>query len=404
MIRFFPSIVLGLAFTGSAFAADEPSYKGKTKSQWLKILREDKSAPNRSEAVAALSLMEPRDRAIIDAVIDAMLNDTSVRVRQRGVDGAVAIIGTSKNEEKAVAEALGKSFSSDKSDTVRLRAAGYIKDLKPNYLRILAPVLADVLKSDKSAEIRVAAAVALGRTGENAKSVLNSMIDGLKDPEPTVRVAVAESLGRIGDEAKVAVPALKALLKDSDPGVRLAAAFALGRVGPEGATAVPELAVALASDADATVRKEAARAFALLGLDAKSAVPALAKALREDKVAEVRQHAALALGKMHGETRDVAPIMVEAMKKDEDKTVRIFIVHALGDSLGDGLRAFVKDLAEQLSKPDPEADVRLAIVQELAALGPGAKDALPALNRATADVQLAVRDAAKKAVKKVMGQ
>jgi len=63
----------------------------------------------------------------------------------------------------------------------------------------------------------------------------------------------------------------------------------------------------------------------------------------------------------------------------------------------------VKELADQLIK-DPEGDVRLAIVQELGALGPAAKDALPALKRAVTDVQLSVRDAAKAAVKKVQEQ
>jgi HEAT repeat protein len=107
---------------------------------------------------------------------------------------------------------------------------------------------------------------------------------------------------------------------------------------------------------------------------------------------------------MRGEELQAAvPAMVEAMKKDADKGVRVFVVHSLGDGLGDGLRAYVKDMAEQLTK-DPDSDVRLALVQELGALGPAAKDALPALNQAVADVQLSVRDEAKKAVKKVMGQ
>ena len=44
------------------------------------------------------------------------------------------------------------------------------------------------------------------------------------------------------------------------------------------------------------------------------------------------------------------------------------------------------------------------MVQELGGLGPAAKDALPALSRAVADVQFSVREEAKKAVKKVMGQ
>jgi HEAT repeat protein len=401
------SIVAILSVTAVAGAADEPTVGGKTKAEWLKILREDKDAPKRSEAVAALSVFpgKQRDRAMTDAVAQALLTDKSVRVRLRAVDGCAAILGTSEREERTVVEALGKAMSNDTSESVRLAAGERIKELKTTNIRTLAPVLADVLRGDKSPAVRVVAAVALSKATESAGTVLKAMMEALKDPEPSVRIAVAESLGRLGDEAKGAVPALKPLLKDADAGVRLSAAFALGRIGPEGATAVPELSAALASDTDTSVRKEAARAFSLLGLDAKAAVPALAKALREDKSEEVRQQAALALSKMIGETRDVAPVMIEAMKKDTDKNVRVFIVHALGDSLGDGLRAYVKDLAARLMEgAEPEADVKLAIIQELGALGPGAKEALPALNRAITDVQLSVRDAAKQAVKKVMGK
>ena len=95
--------------------------------------------------------------------------------------------------------------------------------------------------------------------------------------------------------------------------------------------------------------------------------------------------------------------MIEAMKKDPDKSVRIFTVHALGNGLGPTLRDFVKDLAERLPK-ETEGEVRLAIVQELGALGPDAKEALPVLQQMVTDVQITVRDAAKQAVKKVQGQ
>ena len=118
---------------------------------------------------------------------------------------------------------------------------------------------------------------------------------------------------------------------------------------------------------------------------------------------DVRREAALALGKMPGQIRGAAPAMIEAMKNDKDKTVRIFVVHALGDGLGDGLRAYVKDLASQLMK-EPESEVRVALVQELGILGPGAKEALPALNQAANDVQRSVRDEAKRALKKVLAK
>lgn len=385
--------------------SDEPAkVAGKTKAEWLKILAEDPSPRQRRSAVAALTIMEPRDRTMVDAVRGA-LNDKDARVRQEAIRGVGVFILTDTKNQLAAVEAIGRVMVNDPSEEVRTGALDIAKKIpEAEYQRKLVPFLADVMRADKNAALRAGAASVLGRVGSNAKSVVNVIVESLKDPDAGVRAAAAESLGRIGDEAKGSVPKLAALLKDADPGVRLAAAFALGRIGPDAASAVPDLANTLATDADAGVRKEAARACSLLGLDAKPAIPALAKALREDKADEVRQQAALALGKMRGdELLPAVPAMVEAMKKDPDKGVRVFIVHSLGDSLGDGLRAYVKDMADQLIA-DKDGDVRLALVQQLGALGPAAKDALPALSRAAADVQLNVRDEAKKAVKKVMGQ
>jgi HEAT repeat protein len=401
-LLFLTMTCLGLA--APARADDPMPVAGKTKAEWLKVLAEDPSPRQRTAAVVALTLMTPRDRAIEDAIREA-LNDKADRVRLKALDGVAVFLLTDSRSQAGTLEAIGKRIVSDPSEGVRAHAQDIAKEIKnEDYQRKLVPYFADAMRQDKSPALRAQAATTLGRMGALARTVVNVMIEALKDPDANVRAAAAEGLGRVGDEAKGAVPKLAALLKDADPGVRLSAAFALGRIGPDAASAVPDLARALGADADANVRKEAARACSLLGLDAKPAIPALAKALREDKSADVRQQAALALGKMRGdELRPAVPAMIEAMKKDTDKGVRVFVVHALGDSLGDGLRAHVKDMADQLTR-DADSDVRLALVQELGALGPAAKDALPALNQAATDVQLSVRDEARKAVKKVMGR
>ncbi|MBO0699292.1 MAG: HEAT repeat domain-containing protein, partial [Zavarzinella sp.] len=402
MIRLTHNACLGLvlfSLCAPVNADDEKKELGKTKAQWLKVLAEDPSARQREAAVKILTVWEPRDRAIVDAVREA-LNDKAERVRLAAVNGVgVFVVVSEVKESGSLLESIGRVLGNDSAESVRQRALDVVRELKKDeQQRKMVPFVADAMKADKSPAIRAAAAASLGRMGSNARTVVNVMIESLKDPDAAVRAAVAEGLGRIGDEAKSAISRLIPLLKDQDAGVRLSAAFALGRIGPEAATAVPDLAHTLATDADTSVRKEAARAFALLGLDAKEAIPALAKALREDKSEEVRQHAALALGKMRGEeVHAVAPAMIEAMKKDPDKAVRIFSVHALGNALGPTLRDFVKDLADQLPK-EKEGEVRLAIVQELGALGPDAKEALPVLQQMVTDVQITVRDAAKQAV------
>lgn len=405
MLRRLSVVLVASIMIPAAARAEEPApVAGKTKAEWIKILAEEQSQRQRVAAVVALTLMSPRDRAIEDAVRGA-LNDKADRVRLKAVDGlAVFILSDSKTQARNV-EAIGKVLANDPSELVRGQALEVAKKIEQvDYQRKLVPTLSEMVRQDKSAVLRAGAAAALGQMGDTARTAVNILVESLKDVDPRARAAAAEALGRIGAEAKGAIPKLTGLLKDTDAGVRLAAAFALGRIGPDAAVAVPDLVQVLASDADPTVRKEAARACSLLELDAKPAIPALARALRQDKAVEVRQQAALALGKMRGdELSAVAPAMVEAMQTDPDRSVRIFVVHALGNGLGDGLRAHVKDLADHLLK-ESEGQVRVAIVQELGALGPAAKESLPALTRSLADVQSSVRDEAKRAVKKVMGQ
>jgi HEAT repeat protein len=359
------STLLVLLLTPYVLVAQEARIAERTKTEWLKILREDESARRREGAVVALGLMKltfPGEKGIVEAFRDAILTD--------------------------------------KADRVRLKALTVMRDFDKTDLRPLVPAMADVLKGDKVPGMRAAAAGVLAKCSENAKPALLTLIEAFKDTDATVRTAAADAIGRIGEEAKSAVPSLVLLLKDADANVRHAAVFALGRVGPEAATAVADLAKLIGSDPDANVRKEAVRACSFLGLDAKGALSTLGKALREDKSEEVRQQCAIALGKMGSEVRVVLPMMLDALKGDPDKTVRVYIVNALGSALGSGLKAHVKLLADQL-KVDQDGEVRYAIVQELGSLGPDAIEAVPALQRAVADVQVTVREAARAAIRKI---
>ena len=296
--------------------------------------------------------------------------------------------------------AFREAILTDKAERVRLRVANLAKDMRLAQLQTLVPTLGEVMQNDKDPAVRLAALEAVMKAGDKGKTIINIVVALFKDSDTAIRANSAELIGRIGPEAKAAIPGLILLLKDSEASVRLAATFSLGRVGSDGLLAINELCQLLGNDSDIPVRKEAARAFALLGSPAKAAIPVLGKAIREDKSEEVRQAALIALGKFGADVKLVVADVLEVMKNDKDKNVRAYAVHTLGNSLGGGLKDYVKELATQLSK-DPEGEVRLAIVQELGALGPDAKDALPQLGVASSDVQLAVRDAAKAAVKRI---
>lgn len=169
--------VIAILLVPTSILADE-SALGKSKNEWIKILKEDESARKREAAVIVLSTMTPRDGAILDSIADAMVGDKAERVRLKALDGVAAILTTGTEREKParLVAAFGKSLSSDPEESVRLKATGIAKDLKPNELKQLVPVLSDVLRTDKSSAIRAAAAAALGRAGEHAKTVVNIIV------------------------------------------------------------------------------------------------------------------------------------------------------------------------------------------------------------------------------------
>src|SRR5262249_6043328 len=157
-------------------------------------------------AVAALSIMEPRDRTMVDAVRGA-LNDKDERVRLQAVRGMGVFILTDSKNQAAAVEAIGRVMANDANEEVRTVAVGIAKKLTDGeYQKKLVPPLAEVMRQDKNVTLRAEAASVLGRMGSNAKAVVNVIVDSLKDQEPTVRAAAAEALGRIGEEAKGSIP------------------------------------------------------------------------------------------------------------------------------------------------------------------------------------------------------
>lgn len=81
------------------------------------------------------------------------------------------------------------------------------------------PILIDVFKNDKDAQIRAAAALVLAATGAEAKKAVPACIAVLKDDkeQADMRVAAATLVGSIGGngatEAKEALPILMAIAK-----------------------------------------------------------------------------------------------------------------------------------------------------------------------------------------------
>ena len=98
-----------------------------------------------------------------------------------------------------------------------------------------APQLAGILRSERDAELRVAAAEALGRIGPRcATTAVPALAKAAKDDKwPKVRSTSLTALGEMGPAAKEAIPILRAALKDPDGWISMAARNALFRVEPD---------------------------------------------------------------------------------------------------------------------------------------------------------------------------
>jgi HEAT repeat protein len=70
---------------------------------------------------------------------------------------------------------------------------------------------------DKRADIRAAAADALGKRGKQAKDAVPALMKAVKDANDEVRDAAADALGRIGPDAEEAVHVLTEALADKQP-------------------------------------------------------------------------------------------------------------------------------------------------------------------------------------------
>lgn len=360
-------------------ADDEKEFQGKKLSEWLTMLNKDDQPLRRRAALIALEFIGPEPRAVLPAIRNAL--------------------------------------KEDKDDSVRVAAAQTLARMGPKAkerLRDIVEPLADALQSDKAERVREEAAGALGRLAHEQKAAVaviakysvSAVTAAIKDKHEGTRTAAIEAAGRLGGEAREALPNVTEVLKDkkADRLTREAAARALMQIGGVETypAMVPVLIDALGDPAtDANVRKASAIALGhLMKGTGGPAVAALGQALTMDKSVDVRREAAVGLEKIGAESRAALPALQKALK-DDDKFVRSNALHAIG-SLGKDATAAIPDVTPCLT--DQVVEVRLAAIVALGHLG--SKDdtaVVNALKSAAQDGQLAVREAAAEALKKIEG-
>jgi HEAT repeat protein len=350
MKRAYLTVVVCLAGLGvPAVQTSRADFLGKSVEDWQKEL----SAPDakvRRSAAFALGRLGMEARSSVPILVRRLREDEEARVRDM------------------VASALGdiiKALNGDAEDVWK-KAAG---------------TLVDVLKNDKNAHVRRAAAYALGTFGPPGSPAVPMLREALGDKDASVRQNAAWALGQIGEQAGEAVEALCKCLGDEDVLVCRDAASALGSMGKNGAAGVSPLIRLAREEPDEVVKKTALDSLAhLAGPEHKEFAPGLTPLL-EDRDVEVSLGAAIVLARIGGpESARALPVLQKALK-DADAHIQELAAASLAN-LGPNAGPAKFDLADALTNEKNSTRVRRNAALAIAHIGKEAKPIVPALVKA----------------------
>lgn len=272
---------------------------------------------------------------------------------------------------------------------IRQEAARKLAQLGPA-ARPAVPELLKLLRTpDEPEDVVKAVDQALGEIGPPAKDQVQILIDALGDAKSLrARMYAADSLGKLGNAAFPVPQSLVQVLDDPDAGVRRSAATALGRLGPLARPdSFPALVRVVKEDKERDVRVAAGHALLALGKPADTEAPMLKELLANRTLPrEGRVYAVWGLGNLGDEH---APAVSDAVGNDPDNgVVRVGL-----DMLA-GMKVKSKDVGEALAKAvgHRELDIRMTAAKTLGSLGLD-NTTLPGMVKAFASKDDTVRDA-----------
>lgn len=349
-------------------AEKEEKEFGKTISEWIALLRNQKEDPKfRRASLIVLEATAKAGTTGLPAVLDCVEKDTDASVRQQ----AVILLGRLGPEKRGTTLAL-----------------------------------VDRLQNDADKDVREAAATALGSKmflGQ-APQYLNILIDRLKDKHAGTRVAIVSTMRNMEKGAAPAVPALIDAAKNADEHelVRTGAVHIISRYGstnPQTLTLFVE--IVNKSDNPTALREAAIDGLARTAGDSTEALAALSKSLVEKNL-EIRKAAATTLHALGAKAQPAwTAVKTRFDKKNEpDSGIRNNAIRLAG-VLGKTNDEAVDHLALAAEKDDSNEN-RIAAIQELGELGSRAKSAAKVLDAIRKeDGRATIREAAEKALKQI---
>ncbi|MDA1273825.1 MAG: HEAT repeat domain-containing protein [Verrucomicrobia bacterium] len=334
------------------------------------VIEGDEDRYVRQEAAMALGLIQSRPDLAIPALANLLREERRSSYRQT-VMSALGQFG----HAAAPAIPVLEKITQDENAELRVAAARALGEIGVPDDEII-PVLVAALEDESSAS--TAASGALMEMGARA---IPSLISALNHPNERARDYAEQTLGRIGEPA---IPALLRSLDHPSPRVRMYAASGLEHVFTyRRQPAVVDALRRLLQDGSVEVRRNAAKALAAYG---EQSLPAASRLLEllADYDEETRAAAAAALGAMHAE--EAIPKIIQLLG-DPNASVRADAAGALG--MGLNASSAVPDLIRLLG--DSDVTVRRSAAFAMSFIGSDAKAAIPTLTTMLSDEERATR-------------
>lgn len=342
----------------------------------------------RREAVLALGAIGEGANAVV-AQIAATLSDEHTRTAATFVLGELGKIPADAETQVRANAKSEDEFLSTVSLWALTRVHPEDKDLRRQTTEKIVERL-----MDQDPYVRVAAARALAALPPAPEITLPILEKALRDADATTVHHALDALASLGAPA---VPRLVDILEKYKE-LRVHVVYTLGQMGPAAAPAADALAK-LAGDEDVHLATEAALALAKIGPGAKCAVPALSAALQKEGT---NAHAiVLALGDIGPDAAATEPLLLKGMAS-KNSSLAVIAAWAFTQTQPRSAKTAAKAIPVLVAGlTDPLRETRKVAAEALGDLGPLAREAVPALQKATIDDAKAVREAAAKALKAI---
>ena len=358
----------------------------------------------RSSACELLGDIGTEARIAIPSLTD-MLEDPDPSIH---LQATKALFEVSANEECYLRTLEKLADDQAEAHEIRMQALRQLSEITPLEKRAsLIPRLIQALDDNTSGIIGYYTLEILKDFGPGASAAIPSVMAKVRDPKVAYSALVC--LGSIGADRQEVQDLLRESLGRQERGVRSAAAIGLLKSGARAAPALPVLKELMKSDSEPDARAMAACAVLNLehhdALAASTIKPArdsviskwVTRFLRSEIGDSVGVHPNEAVLLSTGIEDQQMRVFIDALK-DPDKRYRrraAYFLEFLGPAAKPALGAILE------AARDPYWRVRAQAAETLGAMGPTAAEAIPVLNEMLKTRNAAIRDNARRALRRI---